>query len=527
MRKRFRLRAYAGLTAAVATVAAVTAVFAGSAGAIVAGAGFTTNDPNIDGSSSCLNGPASATPKVNCNLYGSKNFVWINGGPSNGANALTAGTYFFAVLDPGGQQDPNDGTTGNLSDVSPTSNTGAGDAYTAREFTVASSGKIATFIGSGHTTDSTYSDPNGLFINLMPYDDTANPGGVYILAICQLSTTQATSPISGGPVTPSACKFDAFKAPISTCSSNCTPSVFGVVSGEKYYDANLDGQLGVGESGIAGWKIDWHDGLGGTITTDANGQFSQSFTADTYTFTEEQPTNPQHCVTETINGVSQTVCVPVWLQTGNTVNQFVDTGGDSTALSNFAYTSSVVDGGTTSGINFGNVCTGAGNGLTLGFWSNKNGAKLISASDLAALTSLNLRTATGANFDPTTTAALQSWLLKATATNMAYMLSAQLAAMELNTLHGQNSSALVYAPHVVGATGGFITIAALMSEANNLLGNPIATGTYAGQNGSLTVASSALRSYQETVKNGLDEANNNVNFLQATAASCAAPTFAP
>jgi hypothetical protein len=527
MRKRFRLRTFAGLTGIVAAAAAITVVFVGSAGAIVAGAGFTTNDPNIDGTSSCLNGPASATPKVNCNLYGSKSFVWINGGPSNGANALTAGTYFFAVLDPGGQQDPNDGTTGNLSDVFPTSSTGAGDAYTAREFTVASSGKIATSIGSGHTTDATYSDPNGLFINLMPYDDTTNPGGVYILAICQLSTTQAASPITG-TVTPSACKYDAFKAPISTCTSNCTPSVFGVVSGEKYYDGNLDGQLDDNELGIAGWKIDWHDGVGGTITTDAQGQFSRSFTADTYTFTEEQPTNTQHCVTETINGVTQTVCVPVWLQTGNTVSQLIDTGGDSTALSSFVYTSSVVDGGTTDGVNFGNVCTGAGNGLTLGFWSNKHGAKLINSADLTFLTSLNLRNAIGATFDPATTAALQSWLLKATATNMAYMLSAQLAAMELNTRHGQLGSALVYAPNVAGANGaGFISITDLMAEANNLLASSIGSGTYAGQNGSLTVASSALRSYQETVKNALDEANNNINFLQATAASCAAATFAP
>src|SRR5206468_12328431 len=40
-------------------------------------------------------------------------------------------------------------------------------------------------------------------IRLMPYDDTTNNGGVYILAICSLD--------NGYPVSPSDCKYDAFK----------------------------------------------------------------------------------------------------------------------------------------------------------------------------------------------------------------------------------------------------------------------------------------------------------------------------
>ena len=55
-----------------------------------------------------------------------------------------------------------------------------------------------------------------------------------------------------------------------------------------------------------------------------------------------------------------------------------------------------------------------------------------------------------------------------TATNMAYMLSAQLAAMELNVEGGfVDGSALVYAPGTNGANGlGFATVHDLMSEAN-------------------------------------------------------------
>ena len=46
-------------------------------------------------------------------------------------------------------------------------------------------------------------------------------------------------------------------------------------------------------------------------------------------------------------------------------------------------------------------------------------------------TALNLRNANGTNFDPSSYNTFRSWLLSATATNMAYMLSAQLAATSL------------------------------------------------------------------------------------------------
>lgn len=123
-------------------------------------------------------------------------------------------------------------------------------------------------------------------------------------------------------------------------------------------------------------------------------------------------------------------------------------------------------------VEFGNVCLGAGGGLTLGFWSNKNGQALFGADDKALMISLNLRNAAGTALDPASYSAFRTWLLNATATNMAYMLSAQLAAMELNVYNGKvNGGAFVYAPGTVGANPlGFITVNALMSEANAELG---------------------------------------------------------
>lgn len=73
--------------------------------AAVSGAAFTTVNPNADGNGTlCLNG----NPLNNCNIYTSKSFVWLNGGPATAY--VGDGNYFFTVLDPGGQNDPNNGS---------------------------------------------------------------------------------------------------------------------------------------------------------------------------------------------------------------------------------------------------------------------------------------------------------------------------------------------------------------------------------------------------------------------------------
>jgi hypothetical protein len=168
----------------------------------VAGGDFTTNNPAVDGANTCSNGPDAASPSVNCNLYGAKRFVWINGGPTNGANALTPGTYFFAVLAPSGQSSPNDGDDDNLSDDY--------DTYLNRRFTVGADGKITTYIPDANPATPNHNvynlaNPAQLMIRAFPYADTPNPGGVYIMAICRID-------VGGYPVDPKQCKYDAFKA---------------------------------------------------------------------------------------------------------------------------------------------------------------------------------------------------------------------------------------------------------------------------------------------------------------------------
>jgi len=455
--------------------------------AVVAGSGYSTFDATVGG---CLDSPNG----VDCNNYAHKSDVYTSGGPVHAG--LSDGSYYFSVLTPGSQSTAFvDGADGNLSDTTvgaTVGDLGLGDSWTNRVFTVVN--HVASYTGT-HATGTSLNG-NSL-VQLVPFDNTDNPGQVYILALCEV-----------GAIRPSQCKFDAFRAPPDVACDpevdpNCDPgggieSVFGTVAGEKYYDANANGQLDVGEVGIVGWPIWFHDQVSDTLTTDEQGEFVVSMMADTYTFGE-------------------TVAGAPWFQTGNVVSQ-LEVVGDATASLNpdKTYSVGLVDDSNVLGVYFGNLCIGAGGGLTLGFWSNKNGQALIGADDLAMLVSLNLRNANGSTYDPPSKTSFRTWVLNATATNMAYMLSAQMATMSLNVYNGfVSSSSLVCAPGTLSANvNGFATVGALLTEADTTLGS----------NG-YTVASGAVRSYQEVVKNTLDNANNNRTFVQVSPATCPAPVF--
>lgn len=175
--------------AAVAATALSLAIGASSAMA-VGGAGFTTFDATLGG---CLD----STNGINCNHYVDKTKVYMSGGPN--AAGLSDGTYYFAVLTPGSQNGGFvEGATGNLSDETAggtLGDAGTGDAQANRTFTVFDH-QVSSYGG----THAVGTSPNGRFIiGLAPFDDTDNPGGVYILAICETGATK-----------PSQCKYDAF-----------------------------------------------------------------------------------------------------------------------------------------------------------------------------------------------------------------------------------------------------------------------------------------------------------------------------
>ena len=296
------------------------------------------------------------------------------------------------------------------------------------------------------------------------YDDTDNAGGEYKAWVSTESS-----------FTNNSTKTDNFKVREGAPPNPPTLCV------RKFYDANVNGLKDPSECYINGWpfQVFADDNLYVAAETAWCGQVD----AGSYRVVEGDIANWIHTTASDV--------YPVTLPPDQTVE-------------------------------FGNVCLGAGGGLTLGFWSNKNGQNLENASDFTFLTGLNLRNATGGNQDFNGTlaqnkTALNTWLLNANATNMAYMLSAQLTAMELSIRHPvsglPSGSALVYGGDCVKGyqqsqqlpgSNGFITINDLMSAANTELGLH-----------GLTPSGNQYRAYQECLKTTLDRANNNINFVQS------------
>jgi len=398
---------------------------------------------------------------VNGNVYENKEDVYLNGGPQNlNSQGLPDGDYYFQVTDPSG------------------ATLLSTDPAVCRQVTV-SGGKMA-----GHaqaSVDAGCAHANGDFdaangttpVQLIPYLDTPNNGGEY-KAWLIIKAAATVSGDNGEILTfaSSDAKIDNFKIR----NDSQTPPV--VIFGEKFYDANTNGVHDQGEPVIPGWRIEKQPPNNADVTyTGTNGQYS--FIVDPnsglYTISEVPPP-------------------PGWFPAGQWLNT-TPRSGDVT-----------VENSDVHGPDFGNVCLGPGGGMTLGFWSNKNGAALFGSDDLALMVALNLRNANGTAFNPTSYSAFRTWILNATATNMAYMLSAQLAAMELNVLNGKvNGGSYIYAPGTTSANGfGFATVSAVMAEANTELGLH-----------GLVLSGSPYRSHQEALKNALDKANNNLNFVQS------------
>jgi len=298
-------------------------------------------------------------------------------------------------------------------------------------------------------------------------------------------------------VNPRDCKYDNFKVRTGDILVQ-----YGTLTVDKFYDANANGIQDAGEVLIAGWDMTLNPGAW-TLPTPA------SFTLldpGTYSVTEGVPTGPGEAAAWfiTYKGGSSGLLADNLLA-GSIIRLSVATAAQLT-IPNI----SVVAAGSESRL-FGNVCLAGGGGHTLGFWSNKNGQATMNdggtlAPELALLSARNLRNENGTNFDPATYTQFRNWLLAGNATNMAYMLSVQLSAMELNVeATFVSSGAVIYAPGTTSANSlGFATVGAVMAEANTELGLH-----------GLTLDGSAFRSYQEALKNALDNANNNLNFVSS------------
>ncbi len=398
----------------------------------------------------------STCTEVNQNIFDNKEDVYVDGGPAHpGAAGLPDGSYCVQVTDPSGATVLGKSDPGAVTVVD-------GEFVQCYQLT-----SILKTGSSGFTVPG--------------YDDTPNPGGeykVWVSTDCDFinnSTKTDNFQVNNTNPTPT-----PTPSATPTATPSPTPCPKGEVCVTTFYDANVNGIQDNGEQEITGWefRVFGHNNLHLWKETPR----CAYVLAGDYAVIERHPNE--------LN----------WIHNTATEVEFdVDTG----------YTENVT---------FGNVCVGAGGGFTLAYWSNRNGQQLETRNDFAALTALNLVTGQGTAQDFTGTLTqsktlLNQFLLGANTTNMANMLSAELATMKLNVVHGfVNGSALVYAPGlstcgtVTGLNSlGFISINDLMTAANqSLLDHP------------LTQAGSPDRACQETLKNALNDANNNKSFVQSS-----------
>jgi hypothetical protein len=238
------------------------------------------------------------------------------------------------------------------------------------------------------------------------------------------------------------------------------------VKGEVFEDWDRSGTRDSGEGPLAGWEVRLVTAATTTsVLTDANGVYCfPNVSAGAYTLE-----------LALLSGYDATSATVASIQVCGCANQ---------------------DGADFSAARIQRGCEGR----TIGFWRNKNGTALITQYGiLPTLNGLCLADASDTlPAPPATLGAWRTWLQGANATNMAYMLSAQLAAMHCNVLAGNVDPNCV----VNGGSLGPISIAELMRRAVVEL---CADG--------YTPVGDPNRARQEALKSALDAANNNTNWL--------------
>jgi hypothetical protein len=186
--------------------------------------------------------------EVNANIYPSKDAVYLDGGPGPGAPQTAAGLddgrYVFQVTDPSGKK---------LLSTDPAK---------CRQFDVAN-GIITNVVATGcqHKTGVDV-DHGAVTVQLMPYLDTPNPGGVYKVWATLVSNYKCSANvvdcgfkpgINVHGFAPSDSKTDNYK--VKSDAAQEVDTVF-------FVDANGNNYLDDGETVLDGQQIVWTDTLG-------------------------------------------------------------------------------------------------------------------------------------------------------------------------------------------------------------------------------------------------------------------------
>jgi hypothetical protein len=493
--------------------------------------------------------------EVNQNLYTAKTDVYLNGGPHNlNANGLPVGTYWFQVTSPNGatllSTDPalcrqvvvtlNSGGNGVISGAAPSRPTNCTDG------TLYPVDGVPLVFPANHQSGA----PNvngGVGVQLMPFDTTPNNGGEYkVWLIRQTSqTTVAGDGLHINNVNGGNSKTDNFKVgPTTRETPTPTPpaNVTYTLSGCKFYDANVNGTQQPSEVTIPGVRV--------VVTINGVDQDYVVTGSDGCWSFPGVPQFAEYSIRELppLTGMEPTF---YWVQTAPAQDSNGNRTYSGTADGPFTCGGDPqVCVGQIGGNDFGDVCFGpASGGLTLGYWSNKNGQKTMTTgmvdvttypvsnpanlpvadnpspdgngmnNDLAFLRRLNLinsslqkKTGNTSPFNPTGYPDFNTWLLNGNAVNMAYMLSVQLSATSLDVRHKTLFDSQIVDASSLGL--GLISIGSVRVSANEELiyinpSDPTITGanTYTGN---------PLREDEEILKNFLDGVNNNrLPFAQA------------
>lgn len=160
---------------------------------------------------------------VNLNIYAAKEDVYLNGGPGinapDDAAGLPAGTYSFQVTSPSGKT---------LLST---------DEVACRQFTVDASGRIQSVAPSGACAHNTGTDgeDQGITVQLFPFDDTPNNGGVYKVWVTPTERLDCDAPGNKHCFVPGESKTDNFKvregAVVEIDTTFSKPGVDGNIDG--------------------------------------------------------------------------------------------------------------------------------------------------------------------------------------------------------------------------------------------------------------------------------------------------------
>jgi len=265
----------------------------------------------------------------------------------------------------------------------------------------------------------------------------------------------------------------------------------GTVNGTSFYDRNHNGMRDANEPGLAGWTVEYAGAQqpdqasapSGTLTTDANGNFSAWLPADpayfapVYTFSAPRSS------------------APAWMRFdgGNAYGS-----GGTMPMIDGAYTVRLTDRDDVVNLDFGNACvTSNSGGVGSNYWLSEAGRAALEAVDeplpeeegrrrggfgpgraggwrLLLTRTAFLVDADGRRFAVSATGAfdeayrqLTGWLGAVAADNPMHLISARLATTALNVAYGnQHAEATVLDPIV----GDWVSIGTLLARVNGLIG---------------------------------------------------------